>query len=83
VSGVSPAMMQRRVWTVEPRPDGRWAVQRDKTTRADSLHERKDDAVTRGSDLARRNDGQLRIKGRDGRIQGEHTYGRDPYPPAG
>jgi len=76
-------MAKRFVWSVEPRPDGGWAVQRDGTKRADSLHQRKDDAVARGVDLGTRNRGQLRIKGKDGRIQHEHTYGRDPSPPPG
>ena len=34
---------------VEPRPDGRWAVQTNGTQRADSLHDRKSDAVKRGA----------------------------------
>jgi hypothetical protein len=33
--------MKRKIWDVEPRPNGRWAVQREGTTRADSLHDRK------------------------------------------
>ena len=32
---------------VEPRSDGRWAVQTDGTQRADSLHERKSNAIKR------------------------------------
>jgi hypothetical protein len=71
-------MTKRQVWSVEPRPDGGWAVQRDGTKRADSLHDGKDAAVARGSDLGRRNNGQLRVKGKDGRIQDERTYGDDP-----
>jgi hypothetical protein len=70
-------------WTVEPRPDGRWAVQRDGTKRAASLHDRKDAAVARGTELGRRYRGQLRIKGADGKIQDERTYGSDPFPPRG
>jgi hypothetical protein len=34
-------------------------------------------------DLAKAAKGQLRVKGRDGRIQTEHTYSNDPYPPEG
>ena len=37
---------------VEPRSDGRWAVQTDGTARADSLHDRKTEAVARGRELA-------------------------------
>jgi hypothetical protein len=76
-------MAKRNVWTVEPRDDGRWAVQRDGTKRADSVHDAKKSAVDRGVDLGTRARGQVRIKGEDGRIQDERTYTRDPYPPKG
>jgi len=76
-------MAKRMVWTVEPRPDGRWAVQRDGTRRAAGLHDGKQAAIRHGVQLGRRNCGQLRVKGRNGRIQDERTYGGDPAPPAG
>jgi hypothetical protein len=71
-------MAKRMVWSVEPRPDGRWAVQRDGSKRADSLHDGKQTAVTRGVELGKRHRGQLRVKGQDGRLQDERTYGDDP-----
>ena len=74
-------MAKRMTWTVEPRPDGRWAVQRDGSRRATSVHDGKDAAVERGAELGRRHNGQLRIKGADGRIQDERTYGWDTVPP--
>src|SRR5688500_16419030 len=43
----SATMFRKPQVAVEPRPDGRWAVQTDGTQRADSLHDRKSDAVTR------------------------------------
>lgn len=76
-------MAKRMTWDVEPRPEGGWAVQREGTKRADSLHSTKAAAVARGIELGRRHRGQVRIKGADGKIQDEHTYGRDPYPPRG
>jgi hypothetical protein len=75
-------MPERQIWDVEPRREG-WAVQREGTSQADSLHEKQDDAIKRGADLARRAGGQLRIKGRDGQIRDERTYEDDHYPPAG
>ena len=71
-------MAKRMTWSVEPRPDGRWAVQRNGTQRADSLHARKDAAVARGVELGTRHHGQLHIKGANGRIEDERTYGGDP-----
>jgi hypothetical protein len=63
---------------VEPRPDGRWAVQTNGTHRADSLHDRKSDAVKRGRELARIKRTELVIKNEGGRIIGKDSYGNDP-----
>jgi hypothetical protein len=75
-------MPDREVWDVEPRGD-QWAVRREGTDRADSLHAQQEDAIARAADLARRAEGQLRVKGTGGEIRDERTYGRDPYPPPG
>ncbi len=63
---------------VEPRPDGRWAVQTDGTRRADSLHARKSDAVTRGRTLAENKGTELVIKDDKGRVAGKDSHGNDP-----
>ena len=42
------AMARKPQVAVEPRAGGRWAVQTDGTVRADSLHDRKTEAVARG-----------------------------------
>jgi hypothetical protein len=60
---------------------GRCSARRSK--RADSIHATKDAAIARAVELGKRHGGGVRIKGRDGRIQDERTYTRDPYPPKG
>ena len=37
---------RRRAISVEPRPDSRWAIQKDGTKRASRVLDRKTDAVT-------------------------------------
>jgi len=64
--------------SVEPRADGRWAVQTDGTHRADSLHERKSDAITRGRELAENKQTELVIKDGTGRIGAKDSHGNDP-----
>ena len=64
--------------SVEPRPDGRWAVQTDGTQRADSLHDKKTSAVSRGRELAGNKRTELLIKDENGRIAAKHSYGNDP-----
>ena len=60
---------------------GRWAVQTDGTRRADSLHERKSDAVARGREVAKNKQTDLVIKNQNGRIADRDSHGNDPFPP--
>ena len=62
---------------VEPRADGRWAVQTDGTSRAASLHDRKADAVVSARQLARNKQTELVIKNEKGRIESKDSYGND------
>ena len=71
-------MVRKPQVAVEPRADGRWAVQTDGTQRADSVHDRKSDAVKRGRQLADNKGAELMIKDREGRIMGKDSHGRDP-----
>ena len=63
---------------VEPRAGGSWAVQTDGTQRADSLHELKSGAVTRGRELADNKKTELVIKNQNGRIAEKASHGNDP-----
>ncbi len=64
--------------TVEPRSSGRWAVQTDGTARADSLHDRKADALTRGRELAMNKRTEFVVKNENGRIASKDSFGNDP-----
>ena len=63
---------------VEPRADGRWAVQTGGTARADSLHDRKTAAVARARQLAANKRTELVIKNEAGRIVAKDSHGNDP-----
>jgi len=63
---------------VEPRADGRWAVQTDGTKPADSLHERKTQAVARARQLAENKHTELVIKNEARRIVQKDSHGTDP-----
>ena len=71
-------MTRRPQVAVEQRPDGRWAVQTDTAQRADSLHDRKSEAVRRGRELAHNKQTELVIKNGAGRIVGKDSHGEDP-----
>jgi hypothetical protein len=64
--------------------DEGWKVNRDGAKRTDSVHDKKSDAVDRARELAKDNKpSQVVIHKRDGKIQEERTYEKDPYPPKG
>ena len=71
-------MPSRQQVSVEPRNNGRWAVQTDGTMRADSLHDRKSDAIARGRELAGNKQAELVVKDEMGRIKGKDSHGNDP-----
>jgi hypothetical protein len=63
--------------SVEPRPDGRWAVQKDGTQRASRVLDRQADAVRIARSQAQREGAELVVKGADGRIRQKDSHGRD------
>jgi hypothetical protein len=63
---------------------GDWKVKRSGADRAASTHDNKADAVADAKTRAKSAPaGQVVVHGTSGRIQTEHTYGSDPYPPKG
>jgi hypothetical protein len=68
-------MVKRTRWSVEPRGGGTWAVQRHGSSRADSLHETKQAAISRAVRLCRRDRGDLYVKNLAGAIDDARSYG--------
>jgi hypothetical protein len=74
---------KRQVFVVEPRDDGRWAFQRERSKRASRVFTTKSaaerEAERRGREIERAGGlAQVRVKTERGRIETEHTYGKDP-----
>ena len=65
---------------IVPHPDG-WAVRRENSDRASSVHPRQSDAIGAGRQIARREHSELVIHGEDGKIRDSDSYGNDPFPP--
>lgn len=61
--------------------DGGWAVRRENSERASSVHSTKAEAMEQARDQGRRDHVEVVEHGRDGRIQGSNSYGNDPNPP--
>jgi hypothetical protein len=74
-------MLERKVYHLVPYGEN-WKIERENAQRAVKVFDDKKDAVDFGRDLAKnQNLGQLTIHKRDGVIQTEYTYGKDPFPP--
>ncbi|MBA2512612.1 MAG: DUF2188 domain-containing protein [Rubrobacter sp.] len=59
-----------------PREGGRWSVQAEGASRATSVHDSKDEAVSKAKRLAGdRRPSQLLVYKNDGTVQTEQTYG--------
>lgn len=67
----------------QSRPDGKWEHKKEGAERASSVHETQAEAWKEAKKAARKEGGQAKKKGRDGKFKDEHTYGDDPYPPPG
>ena len=66
----------RTTYTVTPRDGGGWSVQAEGASRATSVHDSKDEAVSRAKKLAGdRRPSQLLVYKKDGTVQSEQTYG--------
>jgi len=63
---------------VEPRPNGRWAVQTNGTQRAYRVKDRKSEAVQIARSVAKNKGTELVIKNERGRIMAKDSYGNDP-----
>lgn len=60
-----------------------WAVKKEGSSRASSLHSTQAEAWNEARRLARGSGGEAFLKGQDGQIRARNTYGKDPFPPKG
>jgi hypothetical protein len=71
----------RKVYTVETDPKGGWRGKAKGSTRAVAKGESKAEVVKRTIEVAKKQPkAQVRIKGKNGRIQEEHAYPRGSDP---
>ena len=67
---------------VTPHGD-KWAVQREVSSRASSLHDTQKEAVQKGRQTARKDKTEFYLHNKQGQIRECDSYGNDPYPPKG
>jgi len=58
-----------------------WGVRGEGNSRLTSIHGTQRDAIADARDIARNQQSELLIHGRDGQIRDRDSYGNDPCPP--
>lgn len=72
-------MSSRKVVHVVPSSKGGWDVKQERKAEPVSHHNLKDRAIDKARSEAKADGpGQVRVHGKDGKIQTEWTYGNDP-----
>ncbi len=74
--------MTKKNQHVVRRKDG-WAVRGEGNSRDTAHTSTQQEAIERATEIARRNESEVVIHGRDGKIRERNSYGNDPYPPKG
>ena len=69
----------RGFWT-SPHEDGSWTVKKIGSSRAASVHNTQADAWREARRLARGQGSDAYLRGRDGKIRANNSYGNDPIP---
>ena len=68
---------------VTPHPDGGWQVKGAGSQKATVRTDTQAEAIQIARGIARNQESELVIHGRDGRIREKDSHGHDPYPPKG
>lgn len=63
--------------------DGQWAVRGAGNSRATKVVQTQKEAILIAREIAKNNNSELVIHGKDGRIREKNSYGSDPFPPEG
>ena len=63
--------------------DGQWGVRGEGNSRLTSVHRTQGDAIDVARTISQRQQSELVIHGRDGKIRDKDSHGHDPYPPKG
>lgn len=74
--------MPKKPVRVTPHKNG-WAVTREGSKRATSVHPTQKAAADAGRAAARKDKTEFVLHGRDGQIRQKDSYGHDPSPPKG
>jgi len=75
--------MSKKSNHVVPNSGGGWDSKKSGAERASKHFDMKKDAENYSRDLSRKENAELFIHGKDGKIQRKDSHGNDPFPPKG
>ncbi|SUI88591.1 DUF2188 domain-containing protein [Shewanella putrefaciens] len=61
--------------------DGGWAVKKGGSSKATKHFDTQQEAIDYGRQVAKNQNAEFYVHGRDGRIKEKDSYGNDPHPP--
>ncbi len=73
--------MVKKTLHVVKNPSGGWAVKKGGSSRATKVHSTQGAAIKHGRTIAKSQNAEFYIHGRDGKIREKDSYGNDPFPP--
>ncbi len=74
---------KKKTTHVVPNPDGGWDVKKGGQKKPVSHHNKKSTAIDKARTNSKKEESELYIHGKDGKIQRKNSHGGDPYPPEG
>lgn len=66
---------------ITPHPGGGWQVKGEGNSKATVVTDTQQQAIDAGRAIAKNQQSELLIHGRDGQIRARDSYGNDPHPP--
>jgi hypothetical protein len=76
-------MAKKNIHTVYNSGGEKWKNKEEGVKKAVSSHRKKDPAVGKGAQVAKKKRVEHLIHGKKGKIQSRNSYGNDPFPPRG
>lgn len=63
--------------------DGQWQVKGEGNTKATAIYPTQREARDKAIEIAKNQNSEILVHGRDGKIRERNSYGNDPFPPKG
>jgi uncharacterized protein YdaT len=74
--------MPKRNQHVVPHANG-WAIKPENGKQPSSVHSTQREAIDQARTIAKNQQSELLVHGKNGQIRERNTYGKDPHPPKG